>query len=495
MFIFGVGFALSVLMYKVMRRPRNRGTTAVGIHVFFVPCMGVIRLIEKNYKTMKKILFLLLLALSQVLVCAQEVPQWITKKPRPANDTYLYVVERGIGTTEMEARNRAMGLVYRSTVERLALPINLASINEAINHGSNYGDNAEVMNVPVNKVCEYIQQEATQYAVYVLCQVAQYGNIEARFTAFTQCNPFVQNQDAAPFWCNDTWRATNYPRELYAQSYVVGELQAGETLEQTRSRVKEQAQAEALRNINLAANMIKYIPNLSVESWHNPKTNEVFAFAWAKKEDLTRTLKKQIISQITRAEMALEEAEGLLAEGEKGAARKTIAKAIELLQQVEEEQQIVQNVDATINMEDIAFAESNALKQRVTTLQQQLKHGITVYIAGEVTIFDKTYPTLIQQIKQEISPIGCTFITNEADWVIRLQGTIQEYNTLQKTSYSAFVVMADIAIEIEKQGQIIYSGNVSQKGVHTMNTEQAAKEAYVEASKAIAAQISEIINN
>ena len=55
--------------------------------------------------------------------------------------------------------------------------------------------------------------------------------------------------------------------------------------------------------------------------------------------------------------------------------------------------------------------------------------------------------------------------------------------------------MADVAIEIAKKGQIIYSGNVNQKGVHTNNTELAAKEAYSEASKDIAAQISEIINN
>ena len=446
---------------------------------------------------MKKILFLLLLAMSQMVICAQEAPQWVQKKPKPANDTYLYVVERGVGATEMEARNRAMGLVYRSTIERLALPINLASINEAINNGSNYGDNAEVMNIPVNKVCEYIQQEATQYAVYVLCQVAQYGNREARFTAFTQCNSFVEKQDVAPFWCNDTWRATNYPREQYVQGFLIGTIQAGESIEQTYQRLKEQAQAEALQNISATQNMIKDIPTLSVESWHNPQTNEVFAFAWVKKEDLTRTLKKQIISRVTRAEMAIEEAEGLLAEDEKGAARKTIAKAIEYLQQVEEQQKVVQNVDVTTNMEDIAFAESNALKQRATTLHQQLKHGVSVYIGGEITIFDKSYPTFIQQIKQEISPMGCTFSINEveADWVIRLQGTTQEYNTMQNSSYSAFVVMADVAIEIAKKGQIIYSGNVSKKGVHTNNTELAAKEAYSEASKAIAAQINEIINN
>lgn len=446
---------------------------------------------------MKKIVFLLLLAMSKMVICAQDVPQWITKKPRPANDTYLYVVERGVGATEMEARNRAMGLVYRSTIERLSLGIDLSSINNAIANGSNYGDSSEAMNVPLNKVCEFIQQEANQYAVYVLCQVARYGNIQVSFTDFTHCNQSFSHQVAIPSWCNNEWRANSYPRELYLQGFIVGEPQTGESVEQTLQRLKEKAQAEVLQNINLAANMIKYISNLSVESWHNPQTNDVFAFAWIKKEDLTRNLKKQIISHVTRAEMALEEAEGLLAEGEKGAANKAIAKAMEQLQQVEEQQTIVQNVDVTPHMEDIAFAESNVLKQRVTKLQQQLKHGVTVYIAGNVTIFDKSYPTLIQQIKQEISPIGCTFITNEAeaDWIIRLQGTTQEYNTLQKKSYSAFVVMADVAIEIEKKEQIIYSGNVSKKGVHTNNTELAAKEAYSEASKDIAAQISEIINN
>ena len=446
---------------------------------------------------MKKLLFLLLLAMSQVAICAQEAPQWVQKKPKPANDTYLYVVERGVGATEMEARNRAMGLVYRSTIERLSLGIDLSSINNAIANGSNYGETSEAMNVPVNKVCEFIQQETNQYAVYVLCQVARYGNIQVLFTDFTHCNQSFSHQVAMPSWCNNEWRTNNYPRELYLQGFIVSELQAGESIEQTHQRLKEKAQAEALQNIITISNKIKDISNLSVESWHNPKTNEVFAFAWAKKEDLTRTLKKQIISHITRAEMALEEAEALLKDGEIGAANKAIAKAIELLQQVEEQQQVVQNIDATINMEDIAFAESNVLKQRVAAVQQQLKNGVAVYIDGEVTIFDKAYPTFIQKIKQEISPMGCTFTTNEteADWVIRLQGTTQEYNTMQKSSYSAFVVMAEVAIEIAKKGQIIYSGNLSKKGVHTNNTELAAKEAYSEASKDIAVRINEIINN
>ena len=143
---------------------------------------------------MKKLLLLLLLVAAQMTLVAQEMPQWVLQKPRPANDTYLYVVERGVGATEMEARNRAMGLVYRSTIERLALAIDLASINSAITNGSNYGETSEAMNVPVNKVCEYMQREGSQYVVYVLCQVAQYGNVPALLTPFTQCNQLAKSQ-------------------------------------------------------------------------------------------------------------------------------------------------------------------------------------------------------------------------------------------------------------------------------------------------------------
>lgn len=340
-------------------------------------------------------------------------------------------------------------------------------------------------------------------------------------------------QNTPPMWCDDNWRAATYPRTSYICGFVMGEVQVGESIEQTLQRIKEKAQAEAVQNIMTSVeytsssivqsdqhsgtmgfsemtrelfststsihSSLKDIPNLSVESWHNPKTNEVFAFAWVKKTDLVRTLKKQIITHVTRAEMAVEEADGLLAEGEKSAARKSIAKAIEHLQQVVEQQKVVQSVDSNTEMEDIAFAESNALKQRATALYQQLKNGVAVYIGGEVSIFDKSYPTFIQQIKQDISPIGCTFTMNEseADWVIWLQGTTREYNTLQTGAYTAYFVIAEVALQIVK-GNIqstIYEGSFSEKGSHTVNREEAGYAAYAEVYQQIAEKIREIIND
>lgn len=143
---------------------------------------------------MKRIFLLFLLYTSISSLCAQTIPRWVMTTPKPDNETYLYVVERGIGYTEMEARNRAMGLVYRNTIERLSLAIDLSSINSAIANGSNYGETSEAMNVPVNKVCEHVQREGNQYMVYVLCQVARYGNVSAQFSYFADCNKLAKSQ-------------------------------------------------------------------------------------------------------------------------------------------------------------------------------------------------------------------------------------------------------------------------------------------------------------
>ena len=169
------------------------------------------------------------------------------------------------------------------------------------------------------------------------------------------------------------------------------------------------------------------------------------------------------------------------------------------MQQVEEIQQRVQLVDANTEMEDMAFAESNALQQRASALSQELENGVTVYVGGDVSVLDESYPTFIQQIKQEISPIGCTFTMNEteADWIIRLHGTTREYNTLQTGAYTAYFVMAEVMLQIVKghTQSVIYEGSFSQKGSHTLSREEAGYAAYAEVYQQVAAKIKEIINN
>ena len=136
---------------------------------------------------MKKRIIILSLMLLAVSGMAQKLPDWIINKPTPTNDTYLYVVESATGQTEMQARNRAIGEVFRSTAMRIGQPIDSEEINRALQRGTEYYVISSQYNVPINKVCEYTDNKTSPCRVYVLCQVAKAGDIHVEFDDFNAC--------------------------------------------------------------------------------------------------------------------------------------------------------------------------------------------------------------------------------------------------------------------------------------------------------------------
>lgn len=136
---------------------------------------------------MKKQILILSLMLFAITGMAQKLPDWIINKPTPTNGTYLYVVESATGQTEMQARNRAIGEVFRSTAMRIGQPIDSEEINRALQRGTEYYVISSQYNVPINKVCEYTDNKTSPCRVYVLCQVAKAGNIHVEFEDFNAC--------------------------------------------------------------------------------------------------------------------------------------------------------------------------------------------------------------------------------------------------------------------------------------------------------------------
>ena len=136
---------------------------------------------------MKKQILILSLMLFAISGMAQKLPDWITNKPTPTNNTYLYVVESATGQTELEARNRAIGEVFRSTAMRIGQPIDSEEINRALQRGTEYYVISSQYNIPINKVCEYTDNKTSPCRVYVLCQVAKAGNIHVEFDEFNAC--------------------------------------------------------------------------------------------------------------------------------------------------------------------------------------------------------------------------------------------------------------------------------------------------------------------
>ena len=141
---------------------------------------------------MKKIFTLTLLLASVCCAMAQQNtnrPGWTYNTPKAGNNTYVYVVERGGGTTVNEAINNALLKVLRTTMMRIGAVVSWDEVNSSLQQGTDWGTVAMKYNIPVNKVCECVEQKTEKgYRVAVLCQVAKNGAVYPDFDEFTGCN-------------------------------------------------------------------------------------------------------------------------------------------------------------------------------------------------------------------------------------------------------------------------------------------------------------------
>ena len=148
----------------------------------------------------KNILCLLFAAGFACIAAAQntERPGWTYNTPKAGNSTYVYVVERGGGTTVNEAINNALAKVLRTTMMRIGAVVSWDEVNNALQNGTDWGTVAMKYNIPVNKVCECVEQKTEKgYRVSVLCQVAKSGAVYPDFDEFTACNDTKKYSDGA----------------------------------------------------------------------------------------------------------------------------------------------------------------------------------------------------------------------------------------------------------------------------------------------------------
>ena len=149
---------------------------------------------------MKRKVLLLLAAGFASMLAAQntERPGWTYNTPKAGNNTYVYVVERGSGTTVNEAVNNALLKVLRTSMMRIGAVVSWDEVNASLQQGTDWGAVAMKYNIPINKVCEYVEHKTEHgFLVAVLCQVAKSGAVYPDFDEFTACNDTKKYSDGA----------------------------------------------------------------------------------------------------------------------------------------------------------------------------------------------------------------------------------------------------------------------------------------------------------
>lgn len=333
-----------------------------------------------------------------------------------------------------------------------------------------------------------------------------------------------------PAWYDDNQRMKDYPSGIYFSGFVEGSRRSGESSAIALKRLSDAARAEAASTIRVhvknsttnkglsqtiesmsgtfyraveefesktTTSVDMEIPGLQVETWTNPSNGSIAAFAWVKKTTLIKQLEKTITVGLTKIETSLAQIDQLIATRQKIQARELAANTLPKFKEVDEAQKLLAAVDENADEESLQLQETRALQNRLTGIIAELKHGINIYLSCSADMFGTNYSTLKSEIQGELSKIGCTFVTNasQADWAVYVTAPARQYNAStygNTTTYFAYVD-ANIAIEKMATGQRIYENQISVKGGHTINYEQAARQAYRDISPKIGAIIKQQI--
>lgn len=333
-----------------------------------------------------------------------------------------------------------------------------------------------------------------------------------------------------PNWYDNDMRRSFYPAGQYFIGFAEGQRMGNESLETATSRLKNAARVEALSTIRVhvqnttinqslsqtlrtmegtfrqsarefssatQTTVDMEIPGLQIEAWRNPQNGNIAAFAYVKKATLIRQLEKKITVGLTKIETSMDQIDQLVANGQKLQARSLAEKTVPQFAEIDEAQKILAAVDENADEESLQLQETRTLQHRLTGLVAQLKNGLNIFLSCHAYMFGQNYNALKGEIQGELSKLGSSFVSNAAqsDWAVYVTATAREYNKNTFGDVSTYFAYVDVQIIIEKTatGQRIYEDAISEKGGHTHNYEQAARQAYRDLSPKISAIIKQQI--
>ncbi len=209
---------------------------------------------------------------------------------------------------------------------------------------------------------------------------------------------YAQNM---PDWVDSDIRAMQYPATKYLVGYAVGNPNGNEDISRATERIKNAAQSNLLESIrvNMESNTrsavaaeningqyyenesflnatskksVAEIVGMKTESYYDKKAKTVYAFAYAKRDDVVAYHKNLISNNLSQAEGLLNTAQKLSAQKDKSAAREECTKALAGLGKINESQNLLLAVNNQISETDIQQNRAKNVYKNLLQMQSQL---------------------------------------------------------------------------------------------------------------------------
>ncbi|MDR0970974.1 MAG: LPP20 family lipoprotein [Bacteroidales bacterium] len=257
-----------------------------------------------------------------------------------------------------------------------------------------------------------------------------------------------------PNWTEEEWRELNYPAELYYTGFVREKLQnnisIGDALGALENSAKNQLAESIIIKIEGSTKLTdnstqqqigdnrsetittQYMQAVStatsatavgmeIKSYYNPSNNMMYAFAFAKRSDLSAFYTQQIDLDINKVESLLSLSEQLVASGKKMQANGKCLEAQKILIDIASYQNLLTAINVGTNESALQINRINSLNKRVEKQLIELEQSTLVYLdckyekKGNRDDAFSSDPEIFRDIiAQALSENGCS-ITNDRD--------------------------------------------------------------------------------
>lgn len=212
---------------------------------------------------------------------------------------------------------------------------------------------------------------------------------------------------------------------------------------------------------------------------------------------MARQLTRTIPMELGKIEGVMPQINMLIKKGEKVQARTMVEEALQQLSKIEADQKTLALLDENADDEILLTAEVAEAKRYLMDKANKLRNAIGIYITCDARLFDKEFPVFLKELQGELSQLGVSFVddVNQADWSINIQAKAREYSKIDLGGATNYFVYVDAQMNMDKManGKRVFEDAMSEKGGHSFNYEQAAREAYKYLVPRISAVIKEQI--
>ncbi len=258
-------------------------------------------------------------------------------------------------------------------------------------------------------------------------------------------------------------------------------------LEVARTNIAKQIQIKVEGNSSVKGKTT-YATDIDVnlvltKSHFNPHSNKMYVMAYINKEDAVRFYKRQIDVVFSAVEKHIAIADDYIETG-------FIAKAEEEIAKTDNEFKKLEKPIFFLTVFDCPEYELQSVLQRHNELEQttkrkitDMKYGTDIYVQCAADMFGQNYMNLSKELKAALSnTMECNFVDDKsaADWAITVNANSREYNKVDYGSTSSYFSYVDAEITLEKvmTAQRVYEDMITEKGAHTRDFKEAARDAY-----------------